>query len=89
MAKEKTKAADLTSDLLPKRARGRPSTGAAKTNAERQAAYRAKAASDTINATIARLAHDFDMTRQEVTRELLRFALCNRKWEETGFPSQQ
>jgi hypothetical protein len=71
--------------------RGRPSTGKAKTGAQRQAAYRAKRmsveASDRVKATIKRLAADFDLPVSDVTRALLQFALCNRNWQEEGFPS--
>ena len=41
MAKDKTGAAALTPDLLPKRGRGRPPSGSALTLAERQARFRA------------------------------------------------
>lgn len=43
---------------------------------------------EQIAATIKRLADEFDLTQAEVTRELLRFALCNRNWQETGFPAR-
>lgn len=70
--------------------RGRPKTGKALTNAERQKRYRARHKSvdtgETMAATIKRLADQFDLTESEVTRHLLRFALCNRNWAQTGFP---
>lgn len=69
--------------------RGRPCTGKAMTAAERQRKYR-KAhkninAGEKITATIKRFAKEFDLTEDQVTRELLRFALCNRNWSQTGF----
>lgn len=61
------------------------------TNAERQAKYRMTHVrvfvGDQITATIRRLAADFDLDEVEVTRELLRFALCNNGWKLGGFPS--
>lgn len=99
MAKENTIAAQKTPDLLESlkagtkaqrmAARGRPKKPDAMTNAERQAKFRASRAAvqvgDTMSATIKRLAGQFDLSEQEVTRELLRFALCNRNWSQTGF----
>lgn len=61
------------------------------TNAERQAAFRAKRialeSGKRMANTIANLAAEFDLTKDEVIQHLLRFALCNRNWKQTGFPS--
>lgn len=61
------------------------------TNAERQAAFRAKRIAletgERMATTIANLADEFDLTKDEVIQHLLRFALCNRNWKQTGFPS--
>lgn len=61
------------------------------TNAERQAAFRAKRVGletgERMANTIANLANEFDLTKDEVIQHLLRFALCNRNWRQTGFPS--
>lgn len=61
------------------------------TNAERQAAFRAKRIAletgERMANTIANLAAEFDLTKDEVIQHLLRFALCNRNWKQTGFPS--
>lgn len=61
------------------------------TNAERQAAFRAKRVAletgERMANTIANLAAEFDLTKDEVIQHLLRFALCNRNWKQTGFPS--
>lgn len=74
---------------IPKR-RGRPVTGCAMTNAERQRKYRKSHksvdAGETMSATITRLAKAFDLTESQVTRHLLRFALCNKNWMQSGFP---
>jgi hypothetical protein len=91
MAKKRNLAADLTMMLpgVPGK-RGRKPTGKAMTNAERQAKYRethkAVETGTSIARTIKRFAEDFDLTEQQITRELLRFALCNRNWAQTGFP---
>lgn len=83
---------DLTMEL-PGIARrvGRPCTGNAKSGAQRQKEYRQRhaivPAGEKIPATIKRLADQFDLTVPQVTRELLRFALCNRNWSQSGFPS--
>lgn len=70
---------------------GRPRKPDALSNAERQRRYRAKhknvETGERMAATIKRLAEAFDLTEPEVTRHLIRFALCNRNWNETGFPS--
>lgn len=61
------------------------------TNAERQAAFRAKRVAletgERMAGTIANLAAEFDLTKDEVIQHLLRFALCNRNWKQTGFPT--
>lgn len=71
--------------------RGRPVTGRALSNADRQRRFRkchkTIETGERIGATITRLAQEFDLSELEVTRELLRFALCNRNWSRTGFPS--
>lgn len=76
--------------VAPKR--GRRATGNAMTVAERQRRFRQRhktiETGDRIGATIKRLADQFDLSELVVTRELLRFALCNRNWNQTGFPSQ-
>lgn len=41
---------------------------------------------EKIGATIKRLAREFGLSEAYITRELLRFALCNKKWSQTGFP---
>lgn len=73
-----------------KRPPGRPSSGKAKTGAQRQKAYRQRhaivPAGDLIPATIKALADQFGLTIPQVTRELLRFALCNKNWKRDGFP---
>lgn len=71
--------------------RGRPRSGNALTAAQRQARFRARHkfvdTGERIGATITKLAEQFDISELEVTRHLLRFALCNRNWKQTGFPS--
>jgi hypothetical protein len=61
---------------------GRPKKAESMTNAERQAAWRKQRITintgERMTATIEGLAKDFDLTRDEVTRKLLRFALCSR-----------
>lgn len=88
MAQEKTIAAQKTPDLF-KRRPGRPKLEAAMTNAERQAKYRTTHKAVQIGAsmvaTVESLAADFDMSQAEVTRELIRWALTNRNWRQTGF----
>ena len=70
--------------------RGRPASGKAMTNSERQKKWRKNhnsiKSSDRISATIKALAKDFDLPESVITRELLRFALCNKNWKQTGFP---
>jgi len=71
---------------------GRPRKPDAKSNAERQKAYRARHKSvdvgESMTATIKRFAKHFELTEDQVTRELIRFALCNKNWMQTGFPSR-
>lgn len=71
---------------------GRPRKADAKTNAERQRAYRTRHKSvdvgESMTATIKRFAKHFEMTEDQITRELIRFALCNKNWMQTGFPSR-
>lgn len=73
--------------------RGRKPSGCALTVAQRQAKFRAGRklieTGEKIAATIKALAEQFDLTESEVTRELLRFALCNKNWKQAGFPSQK
>lgn len=61
------------------------------TNAERQADFRAKRIAletgERMASTIASLANDFEISKDEVIQHLLRFALCNRNWKQTGFPT--
>ena len=75
-----------------KRTPGRPHSDTSMSNAERQKKYRkchrAIKTGDQIATTITRLAQQFDMTEQEVTRELLRFALCNKNWTAQGIPQK-
>lgn len=90
MAKHSTGAALNTPDLLTgAKRRGRPPKADSMTNAQRQAKFRASRLlvpmGETMTATIARFAKDFDMTETEITRELIRFALTNRNWSQTGF----
>lgn len=62
------------------------------TTAERQAAFRNQRimlnTGNKIAQTIDELAKHFDLSKDEVIRHLLRFALCNRNWKQTGFPRQ-
>ena len=90
MAKAHDRSAMLTPELprIPKAVkRGRPQSPDSMTNAERQRKYRSRHKSidtgEKIAATIARFAREFDLTEDQVTRELLRFALCNRNWSQT------
>ena len=90
MAKLRNLAVDATLTLpgIPAK-RGRPCSGKAMTAAERQRKYRkthkAVNAGEKITATITRFAKEFDLSEDQITRELLRFALCNRNWSQTGF----
>ena len=91
MAKENTIAAHKTPDQFPKKTenRGRPKKADSMTNAQRQAKYRASRVvvpvREKMSETIKKLADEFDLTESQVTRELLRFALCNRNWSRAGF----
>lgn len=71
--------------------RGRKPSGCALTGAQRQAKFRnARKLIETgeqIASTIRALADQFDLSESQVTRELLRFALCNKNWKQAGFPS--
>lgn len=93
MAKDLLSIAGLNTLELPNVTRpGRKPKGERPmTNAERQAAFRAKRialeAGNRMANTIASLAEEFDLTKDEVIQHLLRFALCNRNWKQTGFPS--
>ena len=79
-----------TLDLpLPAR-RGRPRNPDAMTNAQRQRRWRERHQPMDIGQmakTIRELAQTFDMTEQDVTRALLRFALRNRNWKQLGIPN--
>lgn len=91
MTKANDKSAKLTPDLLTKkRPRGRPPKPDALTNSQRQARYRKRrlpmAVGERMTETVQTLAKDFDLTTSEVTAHLVRFALCNRNWKQTGFP---
>lgn len=88
------RSAALTAELpgMPgTKRRGRPQKADALSNAERQRRYRESRkivkTGEKIAATISRFAREFDLTEDQVTRELLRFALCNRNWARTGFSS--
>lgn len=92
MVRAKRNAAVEATLALPgiKRPVGRPRKPDALTNAERQTSWRQRhqlvETGETMTATIARLAKQFDLSKAAVTRELIRFALCNRNWAQTGFP---
>ena len=89
--RDATKDANLT---LPGIVRpvGRPRKADALSNAERQNRFRARHKSvdvgESMTATIKRFAKYFDMTEDQITRELIRFALCNKNWMQAGFPSR-
>lgn len=89
-AKPTGDASTLTLPGVPAK-RGRPPTGRALSGAQRQSKYRQShkpvETGDQIGATIRVLADQFDLTQAQVIRELLRFALCNRNWKQSGFPS--
>jgi len=91
MATKRDKAVEATLALPGiKRPVGRPRKPGALTNAEKQARFRKRhliaETGETMNSTICRLAEQFDLPIAAVTRELLRFALCNRNWAQEGFP---
>lgn len=71
-----------------KRPVGRPRKPGALTGAQRQASFRLKASSERMEVTIKRLSDQFDLPVSHIKRELIRFALCNRNWAQTGFPSR-
>lgn len=62
------------------------------TTAQRQAVFRKKRilldTGSQMATTINDLANEFDLTKDEVMQHLLRFALRNRNWKQTGFPNQ-
>ncbi len=93
MSKQQNAAVAMTLTLpgIPAK-RGRPVTGRAMSGAERQRRFRKRhktiETGERIGATIKRLAEQFELSELQVTRELLRFALCNRNWWRTGFPSR-
>lgn len=72
-----------------KRGRGRPKKSGSLTVADRQARFRASRLpvdlGERMTATIAALSAEFDLTQSDVVRRLVRFALCNRNWRQTGF----
>lgn len=72
------------------RAVGRPRKPNSMSNAERQKSYRKRHKSvdvgESMTATIKRFSKLFDLTEDQITRELIRFALCNKNWAQTGFP---
>lgn len=91
MAQKRNSAIDATLPLPGvTRPVGRPRKSNAMSNAERQAAYRKRHKSvdvgESMTATISRFAKHFDLTEDQITRELIRFALCNNNWMQTGFP---
>lgn len=89
--KSKDKSALFTPDLFGAKRRGRPPKIDAMTNAERQKKWRdshkAVLVGERMADTITSLSKQFDLTRAEVTAHLLRYALCNKNWSQTGFPS--
>lgn len=93
MAAKRDKSVDATLPLPGvSRPVGRPRKPDAKSNAERQRAYRKRHKSvdvgESITQTIKRFAKQFDLTEDQITRELIRFALCNKNWGQSGFPLQ-
>lgn len=72
-----------------KRRRGRPRKNGALSGAQRQARFRKSRQPVDLGvrmtATVADLAAEFDLTQSDVVRRLVRFALCNRNWRQTGF----
>lgn len=69
--------------------RGRPPVPGSMTGAERQAKFRARRVSvelgEGMAETVRRYAAEFDLTENDVMRELVRFALTNRNWAKEGF----
>lgn len=94
MAQQQTQAAKLTGNLpgIPGKA-GRPFSGRAMTNAQRQQIYRARhlqiKTSEQVHATVKRLSDQFDLSPAYIVHELVRFALCNKNWTQTGFPTHK
>lgn len=93
--KASDRSAALTAELpgMPRAVRrGRPPKANAMTDAERTRKYRQARKPMKIGErmanTIRRFAQEFDLTEDEVIAHLLRFALCNRNWAQTGFPSR-
>jgi len=90
MAQESNAAAKVTPDLFTQKLkRGRPAKVGSLSNAERQAAFRARRIQvdlgETMAATVKAMASEFDLTVVEVVKEMVRFALMNRNWRQTGF----
>lgn len=90
MAQHQTGAALNTPDLLTGKSRlGRPVKSDSLTGAQRQAQYRAERIQCKLGAgmvsTVQELASLFDLSQDDVMRELVRFALTNRNWKNTGF----
>lgn len=93
--KKKTRnVAEILTMELPgiKRRVGRPRKADAMTTAERQRKFVESRLTvklgPRIVQTITSLADQFDLTKDYVAVELFRFALCNKNWKKTGFPSQ-
>lgn len=88
LAKERT--LDLPGVPAPRKRPGPKPSGRALTVAQRQARFRARhqqvETGERITATIRSLSLQFDLSESVITRELIRFALCNRNWSRTGFP---
>lgn len=70
--------------------RGRPKADGM-SGAERQAKFRAERVQvklgEKMAGTVRALAGEFDLSESEVVEHLVRFALCNRNWRNTGFPT--
>lgn len=84
------KSASLTPDMLAGvRKVGRPPRADALTAAQRQAKFRAARVQvnvgERMGETIRRFASEFDLSESDVCAELIRFALTNRNWSQTGF----
>lgn len=86
----KAAALALTLPCIPA-PRGRPHKVDALSNAERQRRFRARhtyvETGERIGSTIKKLSDQFGIDELTITRELLRFALCNKNWSQSGFPS--
>ena len=90
MAKQTTIAAKNTADLFTQKLpRGRPPKAGSMTAAERQAKFRAQRVmvdlGPCMTDTVRKYSADFDLTIDDVIKELVRFALTNRNWSQTGF----